>query len=47
LLSALLSANWNMSKAAQKLRWSRVTIYRKMAKYHIVREGKTGHDTAM
>ena len=37
LLSVLISMNWNISKAAQKLRWSRMTIYRKMAKYHIHR----------
>jgi len=35
LLSALISTNWNISKAAQKLHWSRMTVYRKMAKYHI------------
>jgi DNA-binding NtrC family response regulator len=38
LLSALISTNWNISKAAQKLHWSRMTIYRKMAKYHINRK---------
>lgn len=36
LLSTLMSTNWNKSRAAQKLRWSRMTLYRKMAKYHIV-----------
>jgi DNA-binding NtrC family response regulator len=36
LLSALVSANWNKSRAADKLRWSRMTLYRKMAKYHVV-----------
>jgi DNA-binding NtrC family response regulator len=35
LLSVLISTNWNISKAAQKLNWSRMTVYRKMAKYHI------------
>jgi hypothetical protein len=35
LLSALLSTNWNKSRAAQELRWARMTVYRKMAKYHI------------
>jgi len=39
LLSILISTNWNISKAAQKLHWSRMTIYRKMAKYHIHRKG--------
>ena len=38
LLSVLISTNWNISKAAQKLHWSRMTIYRKMAKYHINRK---------
>jgi DNA-binding NtrC family response regulator len=35
LWAALLATNWNKSKAAQKLHWSRMTLYRKMAKYHI------------
>lgn len=35
LLSALLAARWNKSKAAQELHWSRMTLYRKMAKHHI------------
>ena len=35
LLSALFSTHWNMTKAAQKLDCSRMTLYRKMAKYHI------------
>lgn len=37
LLSVLIATNWNISKAAQKLHWSRMTVYRKMAKYHIHR----------
>jgi hypothetical protein len=44
LLSALYSlifVNWNKSKAAEQLHWSRMTLYRKMAKYHI-RESKVG-----
>jgi DNA-binding NtrC family response regulator len=40
VLSSLLSTNWNRSKAAQKLRWSRMTLYRKMAKYQIEREDR-------
>jgi transcriptional regulator with PAS, ATPase and Fis domain len=40
LLSALFSTNWNVSKAAQQLHWSRMTIYRKLEKYHIVKGGK-------
>jgi len=35
LLSVLISTNWNISRAAQNLHWSRMTVYRKMAKYHI------------
>jgi DNA-binding NtrC family response regulator len=35
LLSALSSTNWNKSMAAQKLQWSRMTLYRKMAKYRL------------
>ena len=39
MLSALFSTNWNVSKAAQQLHWSRMTIYRKLEKYHIVKGG--------
>lgn len=35
VLSALLATNWNKSKAAEKLHWSRMTLYRKLAKYHL------------
>lgn len=35
LLSALLSTNWNKSRAAEKLNWSRMTLYRKIAKYGV------------
>ena len=38
LLSALLETNWNKSRAAERLSWSRMTVYRKMAKYHLTRE---------
>jgi transcriptional regulator with PAS, ATPase and Fis domain len=36
LLAVLEEVNWNKSKAATKLSWSRMTLYRKMAKYHIL-----------
>jgi len=36
LLVALVSSNWNKSKAAERFHWSRMTLYRKIAKYHIV-----------
>jgi transcriptional regulator with PAS, ATPase and Fis domain len=35
LLSALLQTKWNKSRAAEQLRWSRMTLYRKMRKYRI------------
>ena len=35
LLAALLATKWNKSQAAERLRWSRMTVYRKMAKYHL------------
>jgi transcriptional regulator with PAS, ATPase and Fis domain len=37
VLSALSTTNWNVSKAAQRLQWSRMTLYRKMAKHQINR----------
>ena len=33
LLAALRDARWNKSRAAEHLRWSRMTLYRKIAKY--------------
>jgi len=35
VVDALCSSHWNKSRAAEKLQWSRMTLYRKMAKYHI------------
>jgi DNA-binding NtrC family response regulator len=35
VLMALLGTDWNKSKAAQKLHWSRRTLYRKLEKYEI------------
>jgi DNA-binding NtrC family response regulator len=35
LVAALFATKWNKSKAAEKLRCSRMTLYRKMAKYRI------------
>ncbi len=40
ILSALLDTNWNKSTAARKLEWSRMTLYRKIAKYKIVEKRK-------
>ena len=42
LLAALLVTRWNKSKAAERLHWSRMTVYRKMAKYHIVPSARAG-----
>lgn len=36
MLSALTAEKWNKSKAAQRLKWSRMTLYRKMTKYNIM-----------
>ncbi len=36
VLSALFSTNWNKTRAAEELNWSRMTLYRKMDKYQIV-----------
>ncbi len=35
LIAALFHTSWNKTKAAQKLQWSRMTLYRKMVKYGI------------
>ena len=40
LLRALLATNWNKSKAAAQLQWSRMTLYRKMAKYRLLDAGR-------
>jgi DNA-binding NtrC family response regulator len=42
VLAALFATNWNKYQAAQKLHWSRMTLYRKMAKYHIVSSRNPG-----
>lgn len=33
ILAALYATDWNKSKAAQRLNWSRMTLYRKISKY--------------
>ena len=40
IVCALLETNWNKSTAAQRLNWSRMTLYRKMEKYNIVETRK-------
>jgi DNA-binding NtrC family response regulator len=37
LIRALVSTNWNKTRAADKLHWSRMTLYRKMHRYKILR----------
>jgi DNA-binding NtrC family response regulator len=44
LLSALSLTNWNKSQAAARLQWSRMTLYRKLAKYGIA-SGDSGPRT--
>ena len=41
IVSALLETTWNKSAAAQKLNWSRMTLYRKMRMYNIVENRRT------
>jgi DNA-binding NtrC family response regulator len=40
LVNALFATNWNKSKAAEELHWSRMTLYRKLAKYHVMRDAE-------
>jgi transcriptional regulator with PAS, ATPase and Fis domain len=40
LLCALVETNWNKSKAAERLQWSRMTLYRKMRKHQILSSGR-------
>jgi DNA-binding NtrC family response regulator len=35
VLYTLSQTNWNKTEAAERLHWSRMTLYRKIAKYHI------------
>ena len=39
IMAALRHTQWNKSRAAQQLQWSRMTLYRKMAKYQITSTG--------
>jgi DNA-binding NtrC family response regulator len=41
VLAALMATNWNKSQAAQKLRWSRMTLYRKMSRYQFLSSSNT------
>jgi DNA-binding NtrC family response regulator len=40
LLDALEATQWNMTRTAELLRWSRSTLYRTVARYNIKRDGE-------
>ncbi|SRR5260221_8143895 len=40
LIEALFAMNWNVSRVAEKLQWSRMTVYRKLARYSIRRDAE-------
>jgi DNA-binding NtrC family response regulator len=42
ILKALAATHWNRSRAAEELHWSRMTLYRKMAKYNVRRPRAAG-----
>lgn len=42
IVSALSNTQWNRSRAAEELQWSRMTLYRKMSQYNITRASKSG-----
>lgn len=44
LLNALVATNWNKNKAAKQLKWSRMTLYRKFAKYQLNLEKRLMND---
>jgi DNA-binding NtrC family response regulator len=44
IISALFETNWNKSRAARKLNWSRMTLYRKIERYNIVEKGNSCTD---
>jgi len=44
LLTALVATHWNKTRAAERLHWSRMTVYRKMAKYQLASTGTDPRD---
>jgi DNA-binding NtrC family response regulator len=46
LIAALSETRWNKSKTAARLQWSRMTVYRKMAKYRLVETRRIATDQA-
>ena len=47
IISALLETNWNKSTAAKRLKWSRMTLYRKIEKYNIVEKRNSTRNDEM
>ena len=48
LVSVLLATHWNVSEAARQMHWSRMTMYRRLAKYNISPErGLTSREKAL
>jgi DNA-binding NtrC family response regulator len=41
ILRALSETHWNKTRAAEKLHWSRMTLYRKMSRYHLNAVGQS------
>ena len=39
IVAALEATDWNKAEAAKALRWSRMTLYRKLTKHHVTRGG--------
>ena len=39
IVAALEKTDWNKAEAAKALQWSRMTLYRKLTKYHVTRGG--------
>jgi transcriptional regulator of acetoin/glycerol metabolism len=44
IISVLMETTWNKSAAAEKLNWSRMTLYRKLRMYNIVENRKRAAD---
>jgi DNA-binding NtrC family response regulator len=42
IIAALFETNWNKTRAARKLKWSRMTLYRKIERYSITDRGDRG-----
>lgn len=47
LVQALCATQWNKSRAAERLHWSRMTLYRKMAKYRLTQFPLPSRDIAV